>query len=117
VWDSVTAHFPRAHHQTTLRGKPFILSGARPFDEVGFLLRKLHCALHPQRDATPPTRGNEMARKQKPVRKSSKKIADARRVRFGSGWTAPAVRASDKATNDTRAVRFGSGWTAPSLRK
>lgn len=59
-----------------------------------------------------------MSRKQKQlVRKPSKKIADARRVRYGSGWSAPAVRASDKATQDSRAVRFGSGWAAPSLRK
>ena len=58
-----------------------------------------------------------MSSKQKLVRKPSKKIADARRVRYGSGWSAPTVRASDKATRDTRAVRFGSGWSAPSLRK
>ena len=59
-----------------------------------------------------------MSRKQKMLaKKPSKKIADSRAVRFGSGWGAPAVRASDKATRDTRTVRFGSGWSAPSLRK
>ena len=51
------------------------------------------------------------------VRKPSKKIADPRRVRFGSGWAHRAVRPVDEATQDSRAVRFGSGWTHASLRK
>ena len=46
-----------------------------------------------------------MSKKQKQlVRKPSKKIADARRVRYGSSW-AP------------RKVRFGSSWAPAALRK
>lgn len=57
-------------------------------------------------------------RKQPIVRKPSKKIADSRRVRYGSGF-APAslVRAHDNATADKRTVRFGSGFCPASLRK
>lgn len=57
-------------------------------------------------------------RKQPKVQKSSKKIGDARRVRFGSGC-APAqiVRSLDQATQDSGAVRFGSGCCPASLRK
>jgi len=59
-----------------------------------------------------------MSRKQKQVvRKPSRKIADSRRVRYGAGWSAPAVRSLDKATQDKGSVRFGAGWSAPSLRK
>ena len=59
-----------------------------------------------------------MSRKQKQlVRKPSRKIADAGRVRFGAGWSAPAVRRLGKATSDKATVRFGAGWSAPSLRK
>jgi hypothetical protein len=56
--------------------------------------------------------------KQPVVRKSSKKIADARRVRYGSGC-APAiiVRSQDPATADSGAIRFGSGCCPASLRK
>jgi hypothetical protein len=57
--------------------------------------------------------------KTKPVaRKPSKTIADARRVRYGSG-SAPVrlVRPTDPATKDSRAVRFGSGSAPASLRK
>ena len=58
-----------------------------------------------------------MPRKQKPVvRKPSKKIADSRRVRFGSG-AAPRVLRTDAATSDTRNVRFGSGAAPAALRK
>jgi hypothetical protein len=58
-----------------------------------------------------------MVRKQKQlVRKSSKKIADARRVRYGAG-SAPRVIRAEGATRDTRAVRFGAGSMPASLRK
>ena len=56
-------------------------------------------------------------KKQPIVRKPSKKIADPRRVRFGSGMAPASVRAKDPATQDTGAVRFGSGMTPASLRK
>ena len=58
------------------------------------------------------------SKKQPVVRKPSKKIADARRVRYGSG-SAPArlVRPLDAATQDSRAIRFGSGSAPASLRK
>ena len=57
-------------------------------------------------------------KKQLVARKPSKKIADSRRVRYGSGF-APAslVRPQDPASKDSRAVRFGSGFTPASLRK
>ncbi len=59
-----------------------------------------------------------MSRKQKQlVRKPSRKIADARRVRFGAGWSAPTVRTLGKSMQDKGTVRFGAGWSAPSLRK
>jgi hypothetical protein len=59
-----------------------------------------------------------MSRKQKTiVRKPSKKIADSRRVRFGSGAAPRVLRSSDPATGDTRAVRFGSGAAPAALRK
>jgi hypothetical protein len=52
-----------------------------------------------------PIRGDDMSRKQKQlVRKPSKKIADARRVRYGASW-AP------------RKVRFGASWSPAILRK
>lgn len=59
-----------------------------------------------------------MPRKQKQpvVRKPSKKIADSRRVRFGSG-AAPRVLRSDATTQDSRAIRFGSGAAPVALRK
>jgi hypothetical protein len=57
-------------------------------------------------------------RKQPTVRKSSKKISDSGRVRYGAGC-APAriVRSLDSATRDTNAVRFGAGCCPASLRK
>ena len=57
-------------------------------------------------------------KKQPAVRKPTKKIADPRRVRFGSG-NAPAkvVRSADAATADSGAIRFGSGNAPASLRK
>ena len=58
------------------------------------------------------------SKKQPVVRKPTGKIADARRVRFGSG-SAPVkvVRAADAATADTGAIRFGSGSAPASLGK
>lgn len=58
------------------------------------------------------------SKKQPAVRKPSKKIADSRRIRFGSG-TAPAVivRSADDSTSDSRAIRFGSGTAPAGLRK
>jgi hypothetical protein len=58
------------------------------------------------------------SKKQPLVRKPSKRIADARRVRYGSG-SAPArlVRPLDPSTRDSRAIRFGSGSAPASLRK
>lgn len=59
-----------------------------------------------------------MSRKQKQlVRKPTKKIADARRVRYGSSWAPRVVRPLDQATRDSRAVRFGSSWAPASLSK
>ena len=51
------------------------------------------------------------------VRKPGKKIADSRRVRFGSGNAPRVVRTQDAATQDPRAIRFGSGNAPASLRK
>jgi hypothetical protein len=51
------------------------------------------------------------------VRKPSKKIADARRVRYGSGSAPRVVRQLDAATQDSRAIRFGSGSAPAGLRK
>jgi hypothetical protein len=56
--------------------------------------------------------------KRKPVvSKSTKKIADPRRVRYGAGWAPRVVRPLDKATEDSRTIRFGAGWAPASLRK
>ena len=57
------------------------------------------------------------SRKQPVVRKPSKKIADPRSVRYGSGNAPRVVRALDAATQDPRSVRFGSGNCPASLRK
>jgi hypothetical protein len=58
------------------------------------------------------------SKKQPVVRKASKKIADSRRVRYGSGWApAKVVRSADAAIADSGAIRFGSGWAPASLRK
>ncbi len=51
------------------------------------------------------------------VRKPSKKIADARRVRFGGGSAPRVIRPLDKATQDSGAIRFGGGSISASLRK
>jgi hypothetical protein len=64
------------------------------------------------------SRRNPMSSKKQPVvRKASKKIADSRRVRYGSGNAPRVVRALDAATQDPRSVRFGSGNCPASLRK
>jgi len=55
--------------------------------------------------------------KQPVARKPSKKIADSRRVRYGSGAAPRVLRASDAATKDSRAIRFGSGAAPAALRK
>jgi hypothetical protein len=51
------------------------------------------------------------------VRKSSKKIADPRRIRYGSGNAPRVVRPLDAATQDSQIIRFGSGNCPASLRK
>jgi len=59
-----------------------------------------------------------MRKIEQPVaRKPAKKIADARRVRYGSGNAPRVVRAADGAIQDPRRVRFGSGNRPASLRK
>jgi hypothetical protein len=55
--------------------------------------------------------------KKQVVRKPSKKIADARRVRFGGGSAPRVLRSQDKATRDSGAIRFGGGSAPASLRK
>jgi hypothetical protein len=58
------------------------------------------------------------SKKQPVVRKPSKKIADPRRVRYGSGMApASVVRSKDAATADSGNVRFGSGMAPAMLRK
>jgi hypothetical protein len=57
------------------------------------------------------------SKKQPVVRKASKKIADSRRIRFGSGNAPRVLRTVDAATKDSRRIRFGSGNTPASLRK
>jgi hypothetical protein len=59
-----------------------------------------------------------MSRKKQPVvRKPSKKIADARRVRYGGGNAPRVVRPLDAATQDSGIIRFGGGNCPASLRK
>ena len=61
---------------------------------------------------------NRKPKKQLAVRKDTKKIADSRRVRFGSGFApAKVIRSDEVATYDSRAVRFGSGFAPASLKK
>jgi len=57
------------------------------------------------------------SKKTPPVRKSSKKIADQRRVRFGGGNAPRVLRAQDAATRDAGTIRFGGGNCPASLRK
>jgi hypothetical protein len=51
------------------------------------------------------------------VRKPTKKIADSRRVRYGTGSAPRVLRAQDAATRDSGAIRFGTGSAPASLRK
>ena len=57
------------------------------------------------------------SKKQPAVRKPAKKIADPRRIRYGSGNAPRIVRQQDTATQDPRAIRFGSGNCPAALRK
>jgi hypothetical protein len=57
------------------------------------------------------------SKKQPVVRKPSKKIADPRRVRFGTGSAPRVIRSQDAATRDSGAIRFGTGSAPASLRK
>jgi hypothetical protein len=58
------------------------------------------------------------SKKQPVVRRTTKRIADSGRIRYGNGC-APAkiVRAADAATADSGAIRFGNGCAPASLRK
>ena len=62
-------------------------------------------------------RRDHMTSKKRVVRKPSKKIADARRVRFGAGNAPRVVRMADAATRDSGKIRFGAGNAPASLRK
>lgn len=57
------------------------------------------------------------SKKQPVVRKPSKKIADPRLVRYGSGMAPSVVRAKDAATTNSGSIRFGSGMAPAMLRK
>ena len=58
------------------------------------------------------------SKKQPLVAKPSKKIADARRVRYGAGFSPASLsRAADPATKDSGKVRFGAGFAPAALRK
>ena len=57
------------------------------------------------------------SKKQPVVRKPSKKIADARRVRYGGGSMPRVLRTKASATSDSRAMRFGGGSMPAILRK
>jgi hypothetical protein len=87
--------------------------------EAGLMKWGVFCANKPARciRSAPKHRGETSMSKKPVVRKPSKKIADARRVRYGSGCAPRVVRALDKATGDSRAIRFGSGCAPAALRK
>jgi len=58
------------------------------------------------------------SRKQAVVRKPTRKIADSRRVRYGTGMApAKVIRSADAAIADSGAVRFGTGMAPASLRR
>lgn len=57
------------------------------------------------------------SKKQPVVCKPSKKIADARRVRFGAGNAPRVVRPLDPATQDSGKIRFGAGNAPANLGK
>ena len=56
-------------------------------------------------------------RKQPVVSKPTKKIADARRVRFGSGCAPAKLARTTQAIVDSGAIRFGTGCAPALLRK
>ena len=57
-------------------------------------------------------------KKQPIASKPTRKIADARRVRFDSGHApAKVARTADAAIADSGAIRFGNGCAPASLRK
>jgi hypothetical protein len=58
-----------------------------------------------------------MSKKQPVVRQPSKKIADSRRIRFGTGSAPRVLRNVDPATRDSGKIRFGTGSSPASLRK
>jgi hypothetical protein len=66
-----------------------------------------------------PLKENSMSsnKKQPTVRKPTKKIADSRRVRYGSGCAPRIVRPVEAMTQDSGTVRFGSGCCPAALRK
>ena len=58
------------------------------------------------------------SKKQPVVSKPTKKIADSRNIRYGSGHSpAKVVRSADAAIADSGAIRFGGGHAPASLRK
>ena len=58
------------------------------------------------------------SKKQPAVRQPTKKIADSRRVRYGSGFApAKVARSADATVADSGAIRFGSGFTPATLRR
>lgn len=58
-----------------------------------------------------------MSKSRQVVRKPSKKIADARRVRYGGGSAPRVLRPQNAATRDSRAIRFGGGSAPAIFRK
>jgi hypothetical protein len=51
------------------------------------------------------------------VGKPTKKVADVRNVRFGSGMAPATIRSRDAQTHDAGRIRFGSGMAPAILRK
>jgi len=98
-------------------GKPFILSGRTAFDEAPDFLRQSPDALHSQRAANIDQPRRHPMSKKPLVKKPVRKIADARRVRYGAGSAPRVIRAQDSATRDSRVLRFDAGSAPASLRK
>ena len=57
------------------------------------------------------------SKKQPAVRKPTKKIADSRKIRFGTGMAPASLRSRDAQTHDSGKIRFGTGMAPASLRK
>lgn len=57
------------------------------------------------------------SKKQPAVRRPTKKTADPRSIRFGSGMAPASLRSHDAKTQDAGKIRFGSGMAPASLRK